>query len=74
MFMKHDLAESEAKLKMALNVDPDDPQTKLNLALIYSNTGRKQQAIDLYHEVAESAQAPAEWKEQARARLQELQQ
>ena len=28
MFMNHDLTESEAKLKMALNVDPHDPQTK----------------------------------------------
>jgi choline-sulfatase len=73
LFMKNDFSSAEAKLNTALRFAPSDAQTKLNLALIYLKTGRRQQAVALYREVAESDQTPADWKAEAQTRLRELQ-
>jgi tetratricopeptide (TPR) repeat protein len=73
LFTQGDLAGSEAKLKSALRVDSSDPQTKMNLALLYSKQGKKAEAIALYREVESSPKTPPDWKQQATRRLQELQ-
>ena len=65
-------SDCEAWLKKALNLQPADPQTKMNMALLYSQTGRVTQAAALYHEVMTSPQTPADWKQEAAQRLKEL--
>ena len=72
LFTHGDLAGTEAKLKTALRVDPSDPQTKMNLALLYSKQGKKTEAIALYREVESSPKTPPDWKEQASRRLKQL--
>jgi tetratricopeptide (TPR) repeat protein len=71
-FLLADYAASETYLKKALSVNAGDVQTKLNLALLYSQTNRRADAVRLYREVAESPTAPADWKKEAAARLAEL--
>ncbi len=71
-FTAGDLAAAEALLKKALQGNPKDVQTKMNLALLYSKQGKKAEATALYREVAASAEAPADWRAEARARLQEM--
>ncbi|MCI0416603.1 sulfatase-like hydrolase/transferase [bacterium] len=73
LFTQGDLTTSEAKLKTALLVDGSDPQTKMNLALLYSKQGKKSEAIALYREVQNSPTTPPDWKEQASRRLKDLQ-
>jgi Tfp pilus assembly protein PilF len=71
-FNASDLAASELKLKQALKIDATDPQTRMNLALVYSKQGKTSEAIQLYKQIASSPNTPEEWKEQAAARLREL--
>ncbi len=73
LFQQMDFRGSEAKLKQALTIDPSDPQTRMNLALVYSKQGKKAEAIELYKQVASCPNTPDDWKRQAAARLQELQ-
>jgi Flp pilus assembly protein TadD len=73
LFTQENYTASETKLNQALRIDPDDPQTKMNLALIYSNQGKAAQAIVLYMQILDSSNTPEDWKRQAAARLKELQ-
>ncbi|HSE43334.1 MAG TPA: sulfatase-like hydrolase/transferase [Acidobacteriota bacterium] len=71
-FYASDLAASEIKLQQALKIDASDPQTRMNLALVYSKQGKIPEAIQLYKQIASSPNTPEEWKQQAAARLREL--
>ena len=71
-FSDGDLATAETYLKKALQENRKDTQTKMNLALLYSKQGKKAEAAALYREVAASSEAPADWRAEARARLQEM--
>ncbi len=71
-FAVGDLTSAEAFLKQALQRNAQDTQTRMNLALLYSKQGKKAEAAVLYREVAASPDAPADWRAEARARLQEL--
>jgi tetratricopeptide (TPR) repeat protein len=73
LFVQNDFPASESKLKQALKIDPADPQTRMNLALVYSKQGKTAEAIELYKQVASSPNTPEDWKQQAAARLRELQ-
>ena len=72
LFTQGDLIASETKLKAALQIDASDPQTKMNLALLYSKQGKRAEAIALYREVQSSPTTPPDWKEQASRRLKQL--
>jgi tetratricopeptide (TPR) repeat protein len=72
-FQRMNFSSSEAKLKQALKLEPSDPQTRMNLALVYSKQGKTAEAIDLYKQIAASPNTPEDWKRQAAARLRELQ-
>ncbi|HSP07772.1 MAG TPA: tetratricopeptide repeat protein, partial [Acidobacteriota bacterium] len=65
--------ECEGILQKALKIRKDDTQTRMNLALLYSQTDRVPQAIDLYQKIIADAQTPGDWKTEATARLKELQ-
>ncbi len=71
-FNAGDLTTAEGFLNKALLAGPKDIQTKMNLALLYSKQGKKAEAVALYREITSSAEAPADWKAEARARLQEM--
>lgn len=73
LYSEHDLIRSAAFLKRALILSPGDPQSKMNLALVYATEGRRAEAIQLYREVQQSPSAPPDWKAEAAARLKELQ-
>lgn len=64
--------DCEAFLQRALKLQPGDPQTRMNMALLYSQTGRAAQAAALYREVLDSPQTPPDWKQEAAQRLKEL--
>jgi arylsulfatase A-like enzyme/tetratricopeptide (TPR) repeat protein len=72
VFMRNDFKNSESYLKSAIAIDPSDAQTKMNLALLYSSTGRKTRAIELYREISASDSTPPDWKTEAQKRLREL--
>jgi cytochrome c-type biogenesis protein CcmH/NrfG len=73
LYNEHDLIRSAAFLKQALILSPGDPQSKMNLALVYATEGRRTEAIRLYHEVQQSPSTPPQWKAEAASRLKELQ-
>lgn len=67
------LQTAEASLVKALRIQPRDPQTRMNLALLYSRQNRKEEAIRLYRDIISSSDTPADWKEEASRRLNKLQ-
>ena len=71
-FVHQDWKASGRYLHMASQIDPMDVQTKMNLALLYSKEGKKQEALALYGEVANSPLAPQEWRDEAVKRQREL--
>ena len=73
LFQQMDFSGSEAKLTQALKIDPSDPQTKMNLALVFTKQNKTAEAIELYKQIAAAPNTPEDWKQQAAARLRELQ-
>jgi Flp pilus assembly protein TadD len=71
-FLLDDLSAAEAKLNEARSIQSNDPQTKMNLALLYSKQGRKPEAVALYKEIQSSPDTPIDWKEEATRRLKQL--
>jgi tetratricopeptide (TPR) repeat protein len=71
-FLREDLVESEKHLEEARRIAPEDSQTKMNLALLYSKLGRIPEAILLYRDVADSPNTPADWRAEAQSRLKDL--
>jgi tetratricopeptide (TPR) repeat protein len=67
------LQTAEASLLQALRIQPSDPQTRMNLALLYSRQNRKEEAIRLYRDIISSSDTPSDWKEEASRRLNKLQ-
>ena len=71
-FTEGNWKESETKLRDALRLSANDPQTKMNLALLYSKQGKIEEAIQLYRSVESSPETPPDWKEEAGRRLKQL--
>lgn len=42
---------AEATLKVALSINPDNPYALLNLGVLYQNTGRLEEARDMYRRI-----------------------
>jgi tetratricopeptide (TPR) repeat protein len=72
-FSKNDFDTATAYLKKASQIDPKDIQTRMNHALVLSRQGKTAEASALYRDLIASADTPADWKEQARNLLKELQ-
>jgi choline-sulfatase len=72
-FMEADLNSAESLLEKARSINKDDTQTLMNLALLYSKQGKKQEAIALYRKIASDSSTPEDWKDEAVQRLKELQ-
>ena len=64
--------ECETMLKKAIRIRPDDTQTRMNLALLYSRTDRVAQAVELYRQILANPNTPSDWKAEAASRLKEL--
>ncbi|MCJ7775883.1 MAG: tetratricopeptide repeat protein, partial [Desulfobulbaceae bacterium] len=45
--------EAEAYLRAALDVNPNNPYTLLNLGVVYQDTGRTKEAVQMYQKVLE---------------------
>ena len=45
--------EAEAYLRAALDINPNNPYTLLNLGVVYQDTGRTREAIQMYQKVLE---------------------
>ena len=45
--------EAEAYLRAALDINPNNPYTLLNLGVVYQDTGRTKEAIQMYEKVLE---------------------
>lgn len=65
--------DCEGLLQKAAKANPEDIQTRMNLALLYSHTGRSAQAVDLYQQILANPRTPADWKTEASSRLKDLQ-
>ena len=48
---KHDWATAEQQLKAGLQQDPGNLSRQLNLAWVYAQTGRKEEAAALYRDI-----------------------
>jgi tetratricopeptide (TPR) repeat protein len=51
--VKQNYEEAEAFFDLALSVNPENPYALLNLGVVYHNTGRLEQAKQLYRKVIE---------------------
>jgi tetratricopeptide (TPR) repeat protein len=74
LFNSKNLQQSEEYLRKALLINGHDPQTQMNLALIFSEQGKKDQAIEIYRGLENSNSVPQEWRDMARSRRVELEQ
>jgi tetratricopeptide (TPR) repeat protein len=48
-----DYSEAEAYLLVALDINPNNPYTLLNLGVVFQDTGRTKEAIQMYQKVVE---------------------
>jgi len=48
-----DYSEAEAYLLVALDINPNNPYTLLNLGVVFQDTGRTKEAIQMYQKVLE---------------------
>ncbi|MCI0616842.1 tetratricopeptide repeat protein, partial [bacterium] len=74
LFNSKNFQQSEEYLRKALAINAQDPQTQMNLALIFSEQGRKAEAIEIYRRLEGSNSVPQEWRDMARSRRTELEQ
>jgi tetratricopeptide (TPR) repeat protein len=71
-YMGKQYEECEARLQQAAKIDPGDPQTKMNRALLYTRTGRVGDAVAIYRQLIADPATPPDWKNEASARVKEL--
>jgi tetratricopeptide (TPR) repeat protein len=74
LFKSKNFQQSEEYLQKALLINAQDPQTQMNLALVFSEQGRKSEAIKIYRGLESSNSVPQEWRDMARSRRMELEQ
>jgi cytochrome c-type biogenesis protein CcmH/NrfG len=74
LFNSKNFQQSEEYLHKALLINARDPQTQMNLALLFSEQGRKAEAIEIYRGLERSNSVPQEWRDMARSRRMELEQ
>lgn len=74
LFNSKNFEQSEQYLRKALLIKAQDPQTQMNLALVFSKQGRKSEAIEIYRGLESSNSVPQEWRDMARSRRLELEQ
>jgi tetratricopeptide (TPR) repeat protein len=74
LFNAKNYKQSEEYLHKALLIKAQDPQTQMNLALVFSEQGRKSEAIEIYRGLENSNSVPQEWRDMARSRRMELEQ
>jgi choline-sulfatase len=72
LFNSKNFQQSEEYLHRALLVNAQDPQTQMNLALVFSEQGKKAEAIEIYRRLERSNSVPQEWRDMARSRRTEL--
>ncbi len=72
LFNSKNFQQSEEYLHKALLINAQDPQTQMNLALVFSEQGRKAEAIEIYRGLERSNSVPQEWRDMARSRRMEL--
>ena len=72
LFNSKNFQQSEEYLHRALLINAQDPQTQMNLALVFSEQGRKAEAIEIYRRLERSNSVPQEWRDMARSRRMEL--
>lgn len=72
LFNSRNFQQSEEYLRKALRINEQDPQTQMNLALIFSEQGKKAEAIEIYRGLESSNSVPQEWRDMAHTRRMEL--